>query len=175
MPPGPIHLHASAVVPVVFAAVRERYLPVVMGVCCILPFLDSFEVLCTTRAVDGYRSHTAHIFAWHRAYMQKLHSGFVPDPVHKTVCTSTGRMIYPDLGTVMCLSFLTVLSVTNTSSNSPAMASVYRDIDSLVCILCGNSRHEKANCHKKQKKEKKLPKHAFLGASAANQWVWVFC
>ena len=51
MPPGPAHLHASVVVLVVSATVRQSYLPVVMLVHCILPFLDSFELLYTTRAL----------------------------------------------------------------------------------------------------------------------------
>ena len=101
MPPGPTtHIH-SPVAPVCSAAVRSSYLPIVLVVRCILPFLDAFEVLYTTRSLYAYWSHTPHILAWHKAYIRKQLSGFVPDTVRRTVRTSAGRMGYADLGTAM--------------------------------------------------------------------------
>ena len=166
--------YPSPVAPVLSAAVRS-YFPVVFLVHYVLPFLDSFEILYTTRSMYAYRSHTPRILAWHEAYIRTQCSGFVPDPARRVVRTSAGTMVYPDVGTVMRPSFLTVIPESITSSRSPAMASVYRDVDSLVCTFCGKRRHEAVNCHKKQKRDKQLAKRSSLGASAANKWGWGFC
>ena len=83
---------------------------------------------------------------------------------------STGRLVNPDLGMVMCPSFLTVLPVSSTSSPSPAIGSIHRDVDSLVFTHFGNHHHEECNCHRKENIENKLANSASIGDSAANQW-----
>ena len=171
MPASHVRIHSqprfcplSATLPLAITPVPM--LPVVMVVQKILPFLDSFEVLYTTKGLYAYRTFTLTIFAWHMAYIAKSFSGFVPDLARRVVRTTAGRTVYPDLGTFMCPSSLK--AIPSLSASPSSMSSVYRDIDSLLCSYCGLRRHEEANCHRKEKMMRRLRKVA----SAQNQWGW---
>ena len=75
-------------------------LPILLMLRCVIPFLDSYEVIYTTKSFYAQRTFTAAIFDWHVTYIRRLHSGFVPDPLTRTVRTSTGRTVCPDPGTI---------------------------------------------------------------------------
>ena len=154
---------------------RPAALPVVLVVRCVLPFLDAYHVLYTTKLFYTYRTFSKTILAWHHAYITTLQQGFVPDPVRRTVRTSVGGIVYPDLESVMRSSSLRQLPATSKYSPSPPTGVVYRDIDSIVCTFCGHRRHDEQNCHRKEKMMKKIAQRPPLGASADNQWGWGYC
>ena len=149
---------------------RPSYLSYAMVCRLIIPYLDSYEVVLSTRGFHQYATDYTTcqpgIMKWYRSYV--LRQRFVCDLTDQVVRTSVGNIVYPDLE--FRVHRLVSIQPTSKFAVANSTATVYTDIDSVLCTYCDKTRHSAEFCWKRAKDEKLLFKR--MGATAANNWGW---
>ena len=170
-----VHTGLSSAMPVPYPSCntpvlvqRIPYISTEMLFRLIVPYLDSYELLFTTKACSAYRSFTPAIFSWWRR--QAATHRFIADVTNHVVRTSAGTIVHPELGSIMRVQTLSCLP--SSLSRSSVTVATYRDIDSLTCDYCGKRRHLAHECWKRLKDEKRLFKLQSRGAHESNNWGW---
>jgi len=134
----------------------------------VVPYLDSYEILFTTKCASTFISSTPAVFNW---WLQQARANrFVADVSANVLRTSNGILVRPDPGSVMEIQ--TLVQFESSTSSSPVSAARFTDLDHLVCSYCGKKRHGFEFCWKWQKLQEKRLRRLKIGAQAHNNWGW---
>jgi len=134
----------------------------------VVPYLDSYEILFTTKCASTFIFSTPTVFNW---WLQQARANrFVADVSANVLRTSNGTLVRPDPGSVMEVQ--TLVQFESSTSSSLVSAARFTDLENLTCSYCGKKKHGVDFCWKWQKAQAKRLRRLKIGAQAHNNWGW---